>query len=709
MTDIYTPPVISNGILSLTIDYEGQQRQVRHPNHPNTPLPRIWCQGRRQRQRIAGLIPYGHFEQHIAVNGEAFAEPTHWSQDLNVKQGLLESTATYGEQLQLKATSFVVQGKNIIALKRTLTNISAKTAHVDFDFTFFFDAPGQPADLPPEDVKINLVHTGVSCGYFEYETTSLFPADGYLSVKTTVPNIKTIASGNSLAFPIKAALRPGASKVCTFFIFLNDKMDSPDYTQGMVTLKHKLLKNSFNDLIKEHKAYWTQFWKRLDLILPNVQLTRCYMTALYHLKCLETPWGIPVGIFDTHWSGRFFGFDEYFAIDALVSAGFADNARNASLFRAKYLQKAISETCSSREVKAGKCMANFPWQTIENGSEGGSQGFWSYHVFHNAHIALAAWQNFRFTDDKDFLQNVAYPLLKSAAEFYVLTMTYDTPDGNLIIGSCTDFERLGSAHKNPFATTCAVIATLDAANEASQLLDIDDELRLNWASQARRLLNALPHDDRKYLPYPECTENNIGLLSGIYPYGVTDTNDPRQKNAFDDFSRTIDKTGNMYSVGSGVCSWYYAWQAAVAARYKDSELTEQALLNVAKQTGSAGELYEICEPENNVVMRPWFMTAEATYIRALNMALLQSNKREIHILPATPESWQDLDFTLPAVGAITVKVKIRKNHATHITLHNNTSHAQRRIIQLPDYITLETPLTTTRSYSIPAHSTIRLA
>ena len=84
---------------------------------------------------------------------------------------------------------------------------------------------------------------------------------------------------------------------------------------------------SFEELRREHRAVWAAFYKRSTPPLLPTRMKRSYDMALYHLKISTTRWSVPTGLFDSHWHGRFFAFDELFILRGLLRGG----AQNSGL------------------------------------------------------------------------------------------------------------------------------------------------------------------------------------------------------------------------------------------------------------------------------------------------------------------------------------------------------------------------------------------
>ena len=108
-------------------------------------------------------------------------------------------------------------------------------------------------------------------------------------------------------------------------------------------------------------------------------------------------------------------------------------------------------------------------------------------------------------------------------------MIYKTENGKVIIGRCTDLERLGPHRENAYMTTCGVIKTLIIFNEVSEILGVDREFAAECRRTAEELKRDLPNDGRKYIPYADCEEISIALLSGTYPFDVIESESTLQR------------------------------------------------------------------------------------------------------------------------------------------------------------------------------------
>ena len=189
------------------------------------------------------------------------------------------------------------------------------------------------------------------------------------------------------------------------------------------------------------------------------------------------------------------------------------------------------------------------------------------------------------------------------------------------------------------------------------MLGVDGTEAEEWRRLAAALRRDLPSDGTRYLPFEGAAERSVGVLSGILPYGTVPADDPRQLAAIADFEENGLSVGNMYSVGTRICTWYAAWLAGAQARLGDGDGAYRNLKRAAASAGAFAEIFEINEPAYRSC--PWCSSPQGTFVQAVNEMLLQGEGDDIKLAPAVPASWRDFAFRLRAPGGKTVESVFR--------------------------------------------------
>ena len=600
----YVPPPIGNGDLSLQIDYCGSMEPREYSGHMT---PVICRAGVRYDFGSRPLVRFGAFQ----CGPEGAGEAVDWEQSLDPCYGIVASTTTYADGRQQESTSFCLLDRNVVVLRRRLSGQG--------DFVFTYTLKGR-----------RMRATGMPGTGIEYHIDGQSQYRGKIFIVADQPVTTAVEdrSGPLGDCDVTWTIRSSAPEI-TLFMAFDDCVPA------------QLLALGYDGLLAEQHRLWDEYWEEGWVELPDKKLQEVYATSQYHLRINATRWSMPVGLFPTHWEGRYFGFDEMFMFRGLASSGHFGVARRVPEFRRSHLEAA--QLRAHRYFGKTGGAAHFVWETVEvPGVEGAPPGFWLEHIFHMSTIACCANDFYRYTGDRDYLQQTGYPLLRACAEFFRVHAINEDASGRIYVGKCTDLERLGAARENAYMTSCGAINTLNAAADAAAVLAEDKELAGEWRRLADGLRRFLPNDGEKYIPYPGCPDKSVAVFSGIFPFPALPQDDPLQRRALDDFLAVAETAGNMYPVGTAVCAWYASWMAIVYARLGDGDAALALLSKAAAATGCFSEIFEIYETGHH----PWFTTAEGSFVQAINELLVQDGR----VGAAMPSSWDHVAFKLPGLN-----------------------------------------------------------
>ena len=697
----YVPPVLGNGALSLLVDYQGAQSQQAFAQM----IPSIWWAGRRYGPPNDQLIPFGHFEQALSCNEQPCGAPARWRQTLNTKDALVTTQCDYGDPLTVETTAFVHLAHDVVAIKKRFIPKNPSLRSVRMDFTYQFSPPSKKNQLPRRTVLHPAWDDKAQCLDIRYQVDGHRLYDGMLSILADKP-VNAHLDQQTFTLTADIAFNAGQPAEITFYLLFADSMDGKDFAKRSAQLKALVKAEGFAGLLKTHQQEWGSYWDESYVHIPAAQVEKAYNTAQYHLRANATKWSMPVGICNTHWAGRFFGWDEMFCFLGLASSGHLSISKRVPEFRLAGLRKAVERT-SRYFTNTESFGARYPWETLEDGTEGAPPGFWHDHVFHMSSIARSSWDQYLYSGDLEFLKATAYPVIKECATFFLKQMVYEDSNGSMFLGKCTDLERLGPGRQNPFLTSCGAIFTLEAASAAAHLLKTDENLAESWSRTAGKLRQSLPHNTTQYVPYAGCPDASIAVLGGLFPYPVLGTNDVLQRNAAYEFVRNGVRYGNMYPMGESVCAWYAGWMAAALAALGDKTEPAKLLAQAVEGTGCFSEFFEI--KETKVVMHPWFSTAEGNYVYALNQMLVQCRDDQILIAPAVPDDWRDFSFKLPCYGNLVATVSVKAGRIEKLVLSpGDAGTTLKRTLVIPERLFDERALNKKQLVSMTTQAGCRL-
>lgn len=293
-------------------------------------------------------------------------------------------------------------------------------------------------------------------------------------------------------------------------------------------------------------------------------------------------------------------------------------------------------------------------------------------------LASHLWTQYEYTQDKNFLEKTAYPLLKSNAEFLLDYMVIDPRNNYLVTGPSispeNSFRHQGQEFCASMMPTCdrvLVYEIFSACLQATKILNIDSEFGDSLNIAIRQLppfrIGANGGVQEWSEDYEEAHPNHrhtTHLLS-LYPYSqITLDKTP-------ELARAARKTIEMRLAAKDWedTEWSRANMICFYARLKDAEkayssvkqllgkLSRENMLTVSP-AGIAGAGEDIFAFDGN--------TAGAAGIAEM---LLQSHDNIIELLPCLPEEWKNGNFKgLRARGGIEIDANWKNAQIESTTL-----------------------------------------
>lgn len=117
----------------------------------------------------------------------------------------------------------------------------------------------------------------------------------------------------------------------------------------------------------------------------------------------------------------------------------------------------------------------------------GTFGHVSHILSRGAKIAYQYWQRYEFTKDIEWLRSKGYPIIKGVTEFYRnFPNVRKESDGKYHIYNVNDNESVRGGH-NTVEEISSMMGIFPAAIRASEILNVDNELRILWKEYIRNL------------------------------------------------------------------------------------------------------------------------------------------------------------------------------------------------------------------------------
>ncbi len=292
-------------------------------------------------------------------------------------------------------------------------------------------------------------------------------------------------------------------------------------------------------------------------------------------------------------------------------------------------------------------------------------------------IVRNCYEYYLYTGDKAFLQNKIYPIMRECARFYdqflledeagqlVSAPSYSPEHGPYTLGNTYEHALIWQLYKDTI--------------EASEILCIDETLRRVWKENLSRLKGPIEIGDDGQIkewyeettigsmPDSEINHRHISHLLGLFPGDVISPNTPEYMQAA--------KVSLKHREGA-LTGWSRAQRAICYARLWDGEKAYDSLVGIWRNTSY----------DNLLLTHPPFqIDGSYGYTTAVSEMLLQSDGKNLYLLPALPSAWQDGCVSgLMARGGYSVDITWKAGRISHILIHSDREGDL--VIHLPELI-----------------------
>ena len=180
----------------------------------------------------------------------------------------------------------------------------------------------------------------------------------------------------------------------------------------------------FERLLSEHRAAWDALWQADILIDGDAKAQQAVHSELYYLlssSTADTAWALGACALTPGYANHVFWDSDTWIFPALLLLH-PERAKPLVEFRARTL-----EAARQRARQHGFDGAMYPWESDpENGSEQTPHSAYvlgesEIHV--NADVAIAQWQYYLATHDRDWLRSHGWPVIREVARFWASRAT----------------------------------------------------------------------------------------------------------------------------------------------------------------------------------------------------------------------------------------------------------------------------------------------
>lgn len=304
-------------------------------------------------------------------------------------------------------------------------------------------------------------------------------------------------------------------------------------------------KSDIDYLLSNHRAAWDELWQG-DVIIegdPESQLDiRHALYQLYSITRDNCPVGIaPMGLSSDGYNGHYFWDTELWMYPPVLVMN-PEAGRSLMDYRANCLPQARQNA-----LNHGYKGAQYPWEADMSGEEctpvWALTGTYEHHI--TADVGIAMWQYYCVTQDKEWLEEQGWPVLKAVAEFWV-SRAHKNADGSYsIINVVGADEYAENVDDNAFTNGAAKRVLRDVTRAAEVLgkkvdpkwMEISDNLVFTYDEEGVTM---------EYTGYKGQTIKQTDVNMLAYPLGVI-TDREQTVRDIDYYFNRIDPNGPAMS------------------------------------------------------------------------------------------------------------------------------------------------------------------
>ena len=411
--------------------------------------------------------------------GQPFSTTTgttsDWRQSIDLHTGIVSTHATWtapdGHVTDLSYQVFTDRAQEHVGVVRLVL-----VPHWSGTATVTDEIDGTPATLTSQTgkgwdagsrrdwVTVQTVGTGITATLASQLATS---AD--VTAPSTPTDQQTDQSvGQQVSFPVQA----GKTYTFTKYVGVDDSNDTADTVSSAQQEAQSAASAGLGALRSENKAAWAAMWQgRIDVlgnptVATDVNASEFY---LWSSTRADQDWSVsPAGLSSNGYDGHIFWDAETWMYPSLL-AQHPDLAAAMDAYRFNRLPEA-----QQHAAETGFAGARFPWESALDGTEQipppvsiNSEGLYEQHI--TADIALAQWQYYLTTGDKQWLSSRGWPVISGAAAFWA-SHAVQASDGSYHINNVTGPDEENPDVNDEAYTNVGAKTTLQDAVRAAHVL-----------------------------------------------------------------------------------------------------------------------------------------------------------------------------------------------------------------------------------------------
>lgn len=473
------------------------------------------------------------------------------------------------------------------------------------------------------------------------------------------------------SYEINVRWKPVSKSVLEGVWSISSRVNAKAVTTDAGKLTKAAIASGYEQNFLAHKNWWKQFWKQSSLQVPDSLLEKQWYMEQYKFGSAARVGAPPISL-QAVWTadnGRLppWKGDYHHDLNTQLSywPAYSSNHLREAMGYLDYLD-ANKENYKryTRAYFKSEGLA-VPGVTTLDGTEMGGWIQYSLSPTVSAWLGQHFYLQWRYSMDKEFLANRAYPWIKATARLLEdLTVMDSVGYRKLKISSSPEIHDNSLSAwflQNTNYDLSLMKFTFQSAVELARELGLKEEER-HWQLVLNQFGDyaVTPAQELMFAPTMAYNQSHrhFSHLMAIHPLGLIKWEDGEKAQAIiKNTIHLLDSIGPAYW-----CGYSYSWLASLKARAKDGAGAAKALDIFARAFCSVNSFHlngdQTKSGYSRFTYRPFTLEGNFAFAAGLQEMLLQSYAGFIDVMPAVPETWGNVSFdNLRAEGAVLVSAK----------------------------------------------------
>ncbi|GLQ93124.1 glycosyl hydrolase family 95 catalytic domain-containing protein [Dyella acidisoli] len=351
-----------------------------------------------------------------------------------------------------------------------------------------------------------------------------------------IQSIKLDKTSNLLSLHVTAKVKQGATYTFTKYLAAS-RQDWGGDAKADVELAKQARTTGFDTLLANHQAAWHGLWKSDIVVDGDPAVQKAVHSDLYYLlsnSTVGTAWPMGACALTPNYAGHAFWDSDSWVFPALLLLH-PERAKPIVMFRHRTMQPA-----RERAIQYGAKGTMYPWESDPQTGVDNTPHF-AYGVYReihvNADIAIAQWQYYLASGDKDWLKQYGWPVIREIAQFWASRVTYNKAADRYEIMHVTSPDEAYDDVPNDSFTNAAARKALNIAVEAAKT--VGEPVDPQWTQIAAKMYIPFLDKEQRHLdfdesvPHDKITWMGSSLAWLMYPNLDLPMSDAVRRNDFD--------------------------------------------------------------------------------------------------------------------------------------------------------------------------------